>query len=70
MTKNNNKGHIHEQIKNEFYSAYIYYTMSAYLAEIGLVSVSKQAKIQAGEKINRGINILEHLNSAYYFSKN
>lgn len=64
MVWNNLKESLNEQVKKEFNSAYIYFAMSSYFAEIGLERISERAEIQALEKINNGLVILEQLNIA------
>ena len=55
------KGILNEQINKEFYSAYLYLAMSAYLSEIGLYGFSEWAEIQAREEIDHGMVILEYV---------
>ena len=38
---------LNEQINKEFYSAYLYLSMSAYFSEIGLYGFSNWCKIQS-----------------------
>lgn len=52
---------LNEQINKEFYSAYLYLAMSAYLSEMGLYGFSKWAEIQAREEIDHGMVILEYV---------
>ena len=40
-----------EQIKNEFYSAYMYLSMSAYFADLGLPGFANWMRIQAKEEV-------------------
>ena len=61
MIGNNVKEILNEQINKEFYSAYLYLAMSAYLSEIGLYGFSKWAEIQAREEIDHGMIVFEYL---------
>jgi ferritin len=51
-----------EQIKNEFYSAYLYLSMAAYLESINLEGFSHWMKSQAKEEIEHGMKMFEFLN--------
>ena len=42
---------INEQINKEFYSGYLYLSMSAYLREIGLFGFASWMKLQAKEEV-------------------
>ena len=52
---------INEQINKEFYSGYLYLSMSAHLHELGLFGFSKWLKIQAREEVEHGLKIFDHL---------
>ena len=50
-----------EQINKEFYSAYLYLSMSAYFSEIGLYGFSHWAKVQSKEEIDHGMILFEYI---------
>ena len=52
---------LNEQINKEFYSAYLYLAMSAYLSEMGLYGFSKWTEIQAREEIDHGMVLFEYI---------
>ncbi len=52
---------INEQINKEFYSGYLYLSMSANLHELGLFGFSKWLKIQAKEEVEHGLKLLDYL---------
>ncbi len=52
---------LNEQINKEFYSAYLYLSMSAYFAEIGMYGFSKWTKIQSKEEIDHGMILFEYV---------
>lgn len=52
---------LNEQINKEFYSAYLYLSMSAYFAEIGLYGFSNWAKVQSKEEIDHGMILFEYV---------
>lgn len=52
---------LNEQINKEFYSAYLYLSMSAYFAEIGLYGFSNWTKIQSKEEIDHGMILFEYI---------
>ena len=52
---------LNEQINKEFYSAYLYLSMSAYFAQIGLYGFSKWTKIQSKEEIDHGMILFEYV---------
>ena len=51
-----------EQIKNEFYSAYLYLSMVAYAEANNLPGAAHWFKKQYGEEISHGMKIFEFLN--------
>ena len=55
------KNVLNEQINKEFYSAYLYLSMSAYFAQIGLYGFSEWAKIQSKEEIDHGMILFEYI---------
>ena len=52
---------LNEQINKEFYSAYLYLSMSAYFSEIGLYGFSHWTKIQAKEEVDHGMILFEYV---------
>ena len=52
---------INEQINKEFYSGYLYLSMSAHLHELGLFGFSKWLKCQAKEEVEHGLKLLDYL---------
>lgn len=52
---------LNEQINKEFYSAYLYLSMSAYFSEIGLYGFSNWAKVQSKEEIDHGMILFEYV---------
>jgi ferritin len=52
---------LNEQINKEFYSGYLYLSMSAHLKELGLNGFSSWTKIQAKEEVEHGLKIFDYL---------
>ena len=52
---------LNEQINKEFYSAYLYLSMSAYFCKIGLYGFAHWTKIQAKEEVDHGIILFEYI---------
>ena len=52
---------LNEQINKEFYSAYLYLSMSAYFSEIGLYGFSHWCKVQSKEEIDHGMILFEYV---------
>jgi len=52
---------LNEQINKEFYSGYLYLSMSAQMKEIGLNGFSSWMKHQAGEEVRHGLKIFDYL---------
>ena len=52
---------INEQINKEFYSGYLYLSMSAHLSELGLFGFASWLKIQAKEEVEHGLKLLDYL---------
>ena len=52
---------INEQINKEFYSGYLYLSMSANLHELGLFGLALWLKIQAKEEVEHGLRLLDYL---------
>ncbi len=52
---------INEQIKNEFYSAYLYLSMSAYFESINMPGSAKWMRTQFGEEQTHGLKMLEYI---------
>lgn len=63
---------LNEQINKEFYSAYLYLSMSAYFAQVGLYGFSKWTKVQSKEEIDHGMILFEYVigrNSQIYLNQ-
>ena len=52
---------MNEQINKEFYSGYLYLSMSAHLHEVGLFGFASWLKIQAKEEVEHGLKLLDYL---------
>ncbi len=52
---------INEQINKEFYSGYLYLSMSAHLKELGLFGFASWTKIQAKEEVEHGLKLFDYL---------
>ena len=52
---------INEQINKEFYSGYLYLSMSAHLKELGLFGFASWTKHQAKEEVEHGLRLLDYL---------
>ncbi len=52
---------LNEQINKEFYSGYLYLSMSAHLKELGLNGFSSWMKYQAKEEVEHGLKIFDYL---------
>lgn len=52
---------INEQINKEFYSGYLYLSMSAHLKELGLFGFASWTKHQAKEEVEHGLKLLDYL---------
>lgn len=50
-----------EQINKEFFSSYLYLSMSAYFGSIGLNGASSWMQAQAGEEQEHALKLVEHL---------
>jgi ferritin len=50
-----------EQMKNEFYSAYLYLSMSAYCDSVNLPGLSRWMRSQAAEEAKHAMKIFDHL---------
>jgi len=53
---------INEQIKNEFYSSYLYLSMAAYFESVNLEGFAHWMKIQAKEEQGHGMKFFSFLN--------
>ena len=53
---------INEQIKNEFYSAYLYLSMSAYFESINLPGSAKWMRTQFGEEQAHALKMFDFIN--------
>ena len=52
---------LNQQINKEFYSGYLYLSMSAHLKELGLCGFASWTKIQAKEEVEHGLKIFDYL---------
>lgn len=52
---------LNEQINKEFYSGYLYLSMSAHLKEIGLFGFAKWTRKHAQEEVEHGLKLLDYL---------
>ncbi len=52
---------LNEQINKEFYSGYLYLSMSAHLHELGLFGFASWLKLQAKEEVEHGLKLLDYL---------
>ena len=52
---------LNEQINKEFYSGYLYLSMSAHLKELGLNGFAKWTKVKAKEEVEHGLKIFDYL---------
>lgn len=52
---------LNEQINKEFYSGYLYLSMSAHLKELGLYGFASWLKHQAKEEVEHGLKIFDYL---------
>ena len=50
-----------EQIKNEFYSAYMYLSMSAYFADLGLPGFAAWMRVQAQEEVTHATKMYDYV---------
>jgi ferritin len=53
---------INEQIKNEYYSAYLYLSMSAYFESINMPGSAKWMKAQHGEELTHALKMFDFIN--------
>ena len=52
---------LNEQINKEFYSGYLYLSMSAHLKELGLYGFASWMRLQAKEEVEHGLNIFDYI---------
>ena len=52
---------LNEQINKEFYSGYLYLSMSAHLKELGLNGFASWTRIQAKEEVEHGLKIFDYI---------
>lgn len=52
---------LNEQIKNEFYSAYMYLAMSAYFADMGLPGFANWMRVQAKEEVTHATKMYDYV---------
>jgi len=53
---------LNEQIKHEFYSAYVYLSMSSYFESINLLGFAKWMRTQAREEVTHGMKLFDFVN--------
>src|SRR5438552_16062512 len=61
MLKQSVQDAINEQIKNEFYSAYIYLSVSAYFDTINLMGFSNWMRMQSREEVSHGMKLFDFI---------
>ena len=61
MFNKNIVNYLNEQINKEFYSGYLYLSMSAYFFEEGCCGFADWTKRKAQEKIESGLNFFDYL---------
>ncbi len=54
---------LNQQIQSEFYSAYLYLSMSAYCQEINLEGFARWMQLQSREEVGHAMRIFNYLNS-------
>ncbi len=52
---------LNEQIKNEFYSSYMYLAMSAYFSDLGLPGFANWMRVQAKEEITHATKMYDYV---------
>ncbi len=52
---------LNEQIKNEFYSSFVYLSMSAYFDQQNLPGLARWMRVQAGEEHVHAMKIFDHI---------
>lgn len=52
---------LNEQINKEFYSGYLYLSISAYLKELGLKGFASWLRIQSKEEVEHGLRIFDYI---------
>ncbi len=67
MISENMNNIINEQINKEFYSGYLYLSMSANLKELGLFGFASWMKLQAKEEVEHGLKLFDYLISRNSF---
>lgn len=58
---------LNEQINKEFFSGYLYLSMSAHLKQLGLNGFASWTRIQAKEEVEHGLKIFDYLISCNSF---
>lgn len=53
---------VNEQVKNEFYSAYLYLAMAAQCEAMNLKGFAQWLKVQAKEEVSHGMRLFDFLN--------
>lgn len=52
---------LNEQVKKEFYSAYMYLSMSAYFADLGLPGFANWMRVQAREEVTHATKMYDYV---------
>lgn len=52
---------LNEQINKEFYSGYLYLSMSAHMKELGLLGFASWMRYQAREEVEHGLKIFDYI---------
>ena len=61
MISNTINEFLNEQINKEFYSGYLYLSMSAHLKELGLCGFASWTRLQAKEEVEHGLKIFDYI---------
>jgi ferritin len=61
MVSNTMQDALNEQMKHEFYSSYLYLSMSAYCESVNLPGLAHWMRGQAVEEVKHAMRILDHL---------
>ena len=61
MLKQTVQDAINEQIKNEFYSAYVYLSMSAYCQTINLPGFANWMRVQSREEVSHAMRLFDYV---------
>jgi ferritin len=52
---------LNEQINKEFYSGYLYLSMSAHMKELGLFGFASWLRLQAKEEVEHGLKVFDYI---------